>query len=163
MRRLRNGPTLWIGLLLVGGLGAAPAPSSCQGVERTIDEVRRAWAQPSARPQPNAPGWNAFFDALRAEFRTYATAPDDNSRLVSLNRLYQMSVALRGVQWGPAITVREELRAWLRPRGRLAWAERRLRQGVGGLRTPPDPGIQGNRQRWVTFVDQDLGSSLKQY
>jgi hypothetical protein len=100
---------------------------------------------------------------LKAEFRNYAAAPDDNSRLVSLNRLYQMSVALRGVQWGPAFTVREELRSWLRPRVRLAWAERRLVQAVGGLRMSPDPRIQGNRQRWVTFVDQDLGSALKQY
>lgn len=163
MRRLWNGPILWVGLLVGGGLGAAPAPSSYQGVDWTIDEVRRAWAQPSARPQPNAPGWNAFFDALRGEFRTYATAPDDNSRLVSLNRLHQMSVALRGVPWGPANAVREELRVWLRPRVRLAWAERRLLQAVGGLRTTTDPTIRGNRERWVTFVDQDLGAALKQY
>src|SRR4051794_10250658 len=99
MRSLWNGRIVLVGVLMGAALGAAPAPPSYQGVERPIDEVRKAWAQAGARPQPNAPGWNAFFDALRGELRTYSTAQDDNSRLASLNRLYQMSVALRGVNW----------------------------------------------------------------
>ncbi len=162
MRRL----VVWTGIFALGGLGtclgAAPAAPSYVGVERTIDGIRNDLARPGTS-QPNAPGWNAFFEALRNEFRTYATATSDNDRLVSLNRLYQMSVALRSVAWPPALRVREELRNWLRPRVRLAWAERQLVNSVRGLGAAPSTAAQENRQRWVQFVDNDLGSAMHDY
>src|SRR5947209_2155090 len=143
----------WKRILMLGSLGfclgAAPAAPSHYGVERSIDEIRNAWARPGANAQPNAPGWNAFFDALRREFQAYDAAPSENDRLVSLNRLYQMSVALRGIAWPPAVRVREELRAWLRPRVRLAWAERSLIDSVRRLGVTPYAAVQGNRQRWL--------------
>ena len=43
---------------------AAPAAPTYVGVERTIESIRQAWAKPGARPEPNADGWNALFDAL---------------------------------------------------------------------------------------------------
>ncbi len=163
MRRLN----LWkmvvpLGALVIG-LGAAPAAPDYHNVQRTIDEIRADWAKPGAGQQPNAPGWNAFFDALLNEFRTYAAARDENERLASLNRLYQYSRALGAVGWRPAAGLHEELRAWLRPRVRLAWAERRLVDSVRGLRASADGGVNENRTRWIKFVDDDLGAALRQY
>ena len=153
---------VWSWILVVGCLGAAPAAPSYLGIERSIDSVRNELAKPGTA-QPNAPGWNAFFDALTNEFRAYANAPTDNDRLVSLNRLYQMSVALGSVAWPPALQVREELRNWLRPRVRLAWAERQLRDTLRNLGLAPSPTVQDNRRRWVVFVDDALGSALHDY
>jgi hypothetical protein len=144
-------------------LGAAPAAPSYYEVERTIVTVRETWEKPGTVAQPNAPGWNAYFDALLAEFRNYSAAQDEASRLSSLNRLYQMSVALAGTSWRPAAELREELRSWLRPRVRLAWAERRLVDQVKGLGSTADPGVRGNRQRWIEFVGKDLGEALQRY
>lgn len=149
--------------VLGAGLGAAPAAPSYYAVEQKVGSIRDGWAKPGATAQPNAPGWNAFFDALLDEFKAYAGFPDGNDRLASLNRIYQMSVALRGTTWQPGAELREELRAWLRPRVRLAWAQRRLVDSVRGLATTSDPAIRKNRDRWVEFVGQDLGEALRQY
>jgi len=163
MRRLRH----WQLACVFGGLsiamGAAPAAPSYHAVQRPIDDIRKAWATPNATADPNAPGWNAFFNALLAEFNTYSNAQDSNAQLVSLNRLYQMSVALQSVEWPPAVRVREELRNWLRPRVRVAWAERRLLDAISGLATSPDPAVRSNRDQWVRFVDDGLGAALRQY
>ena len=95
----------WAVLLAVGSLGsalgAAPAAPSFFEVEKTIQDIRQDWAKPGAAFQPNAPGWNAFFDALLAELRTCGNAQSEGDQLVSLNRIYQMSVALEGVRWTP--------------------------------------------------------------
>ncbi|MBV8611755.1 MAG: hypothetical protein JO034_30480 [Singulisphaera sp.] len=153
---------VWSWILIAGSLGAAPAAPSYLGIERSIASARNELAKPGTA-QPNAPGWNAFFDALTNELRAYANAPTDNDRLVSLNRLYQMSVALGSVSWPPALQVREELRNWLRPRVRLAWAERQLRDTLRNLGLAPSPAVQDNRRRWVVFVDDALGSALHDY
>jgi hypothetical protein len=145
------------------GLGAAPAAPTYHSIARTIDGVQKAWNERKDNPDPNAPGWNAFFDALKREFRAYALADNDNDRLVALGQIYQMDVALYGVSWQPAADLREELRVWLRPRVQLAWAERRLVDTVQGLATTTDPAVSSNRQRWVQFVDSDLGSALREY
>ena len=71
-----------------------------------------------------------------------------------------MSAALSSVPWTPAIQLREELRQWLRPRVRLAWAERRLDDTVRNLPPTSDPSTVANRQRWVNFVSDDLGLAL---
>src|SRR5215210_5441886 len=127
-------------------LGAAPAAPSYVGVERTIERVRQEWKKAEARPQPHAEGWNAFFDAVLGELRAYAAAGDEDARLRSLGRLYQMSVTLEGVTWAPAGELRAALRTWLRPRVRLAWAERRLREAIGGLAPSPVSTVQDNRR-----------------
>src|SRR4051794_27142090 len=108
MRRL--GVLKWVlaGACLGAVMGAAPAAPSFYTVERSIASIRGAWGKPGAAPQPNAPGWNAFFDALLAEFRTYHAATGENDRLASLNRLYQMSVAMAGTNWRSAALMREE-------------------------------------------------------
>src|SRR4029079_11363737 len=85
------------------------------------------------------------------------------ARLTPLNRIYQMSQALGKVAWPPAYRIREELRQWLRPRVRLAWAERRLDETVRNLPPSGDSSVLANRQRWVDFVDNDLGQALAQY
>jgi hypothetical protein len=132
-------------------------------VERAVSEIRQSWAKPGAPAQPNAPGWNAFFDAMLGELRNCSTAPSANDRLVSLNRLYKMWVALEVTPWHEGAALRDELRSWLRPRVKLAWAERRLVEKVRGLATPASPAVQENRQRWLQFVDSDLGRALRRY
>ncbi len=143
------------------GLGAAPAAPSFLAVERKIDDIRDSWSKPGAPAQANAAGWNAFFDGLKSELHQYATAQSEYDRLVSLNRIHQFSVALSGSNWHPAQELREELRTWLRPRVHLAWAERRLIDTIRGL--APSPAAEGNRQSWISFVDDDLGSALRKY
>jgi hypothetical protein len=133
------------------------------GVEQTIGTIRGNWARPGAPQDPNAPGWNALFDALLSDLREYAQAPNSTARLTPLNRLYQISQSLGTVAWPPASLVREELRQWLRPRVRLAWAERRLDQTVRNLPPSSDSTVVANRQRWVDFVENDLGHALSQY
>ena len=162
--------TLAAGMLIGLGVGsssssqaAAPAPPSYIGVEKTISSIRDSWSRPGAVADPNAPGWNVFFDALLNDLRTYSKADNQTDRLTALGRIYQMSVALAAVPWAPAIQVREELRQWLRPRVHLAWAERRLDETVRNLPPSSDPSIIANRQRWVDFVSNDLGQALGEY
>lgn len=163
MRSLRQWRVIFAAGSLGLGLGAAPVAPSYIQVQQTIDRTRNDWSRQGAAPQPNAPGWNAFFDALTGELQTYSKAAEENARLASLNRLYRMSLALRGINWPVAAEVREELRAWLRPRVRLAWARRRLVRSVEDLGPAAGPGVQGNRNRWVQFVKDDLGSALRNY
>ena len=108
MRRFPIGRGMLLALGLTVALGAAPAAPSYHAVSRTIDDIRRQWKQPGAREEPNAPGWNAFLDALLAEFKAHSGAASEGDRLASLNRLYEMAVALNGVSWSPAIRVRND-------------------------------------------------------
>jgi hypothetical protein len=148
--------------LAVGG-GAAPAPPSYHGIERAIADIRHAWAKPGAPAQPNASGWNTFFDAMLGELRKFATATSENDRLASLNRLYKMWVGLEVIAWREGEPLRAELRAWVSPRVKLAWAERRLVDKVRGMAPPATAAVGENRQRWLQFVDSDLGRALRQY
>ena len=160
MRRFALGNLL---LWLMGtatAFGAAPAAPSYVGVERAIQDVREGWGKPGAEAQPNAPGWNAFFDALRAELQTYCAAADENARLKSLGRIHQFWLALQPVIWHGGSRVRDELHGWMEPRIRLAWAERRLVDHVKSLAPTSDEAIMSNRSRWVAFVNQQLASAL---
>jgi len=132
-------------------------------VERAVNEIRQSWAKPGAPAQPNAPGWNVFFDAMLGELRNCSTAASENDRLVALNRLYKMWGALEVTPWPQGAALRDELSNWLRPRVKLAWAERRLVDKVRGLSAPATPAVQQNRQRWLQFVDSELGRALRQY
>ena len=163
MRRLSLRQLLLVAACLGVGVGAAPAPPSYHGIERAVSEIRQSWAKPGAAAQPNAPGWNAFFDAMLGELRQCSKAPSENERLVALDRLYKMWVALEVTPWREGEALRDELRSWLRPRVKLAWAERRLVEKVRGLSTPASPAAQQNRQRWLQFIDSDLGQALRLY
>jgi hypothetical protein len=149
--------------LLNGVLWAAPAGPSYLGIERTIAEIRRSWSSPGAPAEPNAPGWNALFDALLADLRSYSKAESDEQRLKALNHVYEISTALSTVAWVPAANLRDELRQWLRPRVRLASARQQLRETVQALPATTDPHILANRSRWVAFVQDDLGHALHDY
>ncbi len=159
-----------LGILGIAGIApapkwleAAPAAPTYMGVERTIESIRQSWSTPGARTSPNTDGWNALFDALLQDLRSYAKAGDDTERLGALDRVYQISQALNTVSWEPAAKVREELRQWLRPRIRLAWARQRLRDTVQALPASTNPTIQANRSKWVEFVQDDLGQALRDY
>lgn len=150
-------------LLSAAALGSAPASPTSLGVERAVAAIRAEWAKPGAPTQPNAPGWNAFFDRLTADFAAYANAPDERARLIALNHLYQMDLALRGSNWPRAAEVDAPLREWLRPRIALSWAASRLREAVLGIPASADAAVQGNRQKWIKFVDDGVGPALKDY
>ena len=152
-----------VGATLGVALGAAPAAPSYQLVESAIARVRSDWAKPGVAADPNAPGWNALFDALLRDLRTYATATTDADRLTALGRVHQESLALRSVSWRPAAQVHEALRTWLEPRVRVAWAERRLLNWVKGLPQAADSSVKGNRERWLQFVGEGLGQALQKY
>jgi hypothetical protein len=163
-------PTTFLGAMAVvlgtlGGsrLAAAPAPSTYANVERAIQQVADAWSNPDGPKDPNAPGWGLFFDAIRAQLRAYTDAQTPEDRLPPLNQLYQMSAALEAVAWQPGQTIREELRAWLRPRVRLAWAERHINERLAALPPTDDPAVQANRAKWSSFVAEDLGKALHDY
>jgi len=142
---------------------AAPAPPTYIGVERTIDSIRQAWSRPGARPEPNADGWNSLFNTLLEQLQAYAGAEDEAGRLTALNRVYEIQAALETVAWPPAATLRAEVREWLRPRARLAWARRQLSDTVESLPPASDPAAQANRARWLDFVRNDLGGALRAY
>lgn len=148
---------------LAVALGAAPAASTSREVQQSIDQIRAGWAKPGAAEQPNAPGWNAFFDRLNADLSEYASAKSEDDRLRSLAELHQLSVALREVGWTPAAELNETLRAWLRPRVALAWAIRNVRDSVRGLPETGNPSVQGNRDRWLSFTENNLGAALRDY
>jgi hypothetical protein len=143
--------------------GAAPAPPSYYVVERTIGKIRADWAKPGSNSQPNASGWNALFDATLADLHTYTVARSEDDRLAALSRLYQISNGLASVGWAPAAELREGLREWLRPRVRLAWAERRLVDKIQGMPASTNPSVTGNRESWLQFVNNNLGQALHDY
>ena len=141
---------------------ASKAAPSYLGVTRAIKDVVTPWSESGATPPEAAPGWRTFFDALGQELDTYAAAPDEQARLVSLNRLHEMGLALDGVPWAPVARVRVALAEWLTPRVRLAWAERRLIDFVNGQKGT-SPTTTENSERWVKFVGDDLGAALASY
>jgi hypothetical protein len=151
-----------LGCLLTVSLGAAPATPSYVGVEQTIAKVRSDWEKGGANVDPNAPGWNIYFDAIRSELQTYSTAPNEGDRLRSLGRLYQMWAGLTRFNWGPSNEVRDSLAAWLTPRVTLAWAYKSISDSLQGL-PPADQATQENRDRWLKFVSDDLGTALRNY
>ena len=109
---------------------ATPPATSYAGVEKNIASIRQGWSRPGAVKDPNARGWNVLFDSLLGDLNEYSKAENSTARLTPLNRIYEVSNALAAVPWSPAASLREELRQWLRPRIRLAWAERRLDETV---------------------------------
>ena len=148
----------------VANVNAAPAAPSYLGVEKRIESIREEWGKPGAQPQPNAAGWNALFDTLLDQLNAYAKAEDDTARLTALGQIYQISNSLGTVTaWAPAETLREEIRQWLKPRVRLAWARRRLSDTIQTLPAVSDSSVKANRQRWVEFVQDDLGTALRDY
>lgn len=141
----------------------APAAPSYIGVEKRIESIRQSWTKPGARPEPNADGWNSLFNTLEQQLQAYGQATDDVGRLTALNQLYEISAALATVAWPPAAEIREELRQWLRPRVRLAWARRRLDERLESVPPSADEAAKANRSRWKAFVDNDLGGALREY
>jgi hypothetical protein len=142
---------------------AAPAPPTYIGVERTIHSIRQAWSRPGARPEPNADGWNNLFNTLLEQLQACAGAEEEAGRLTALNRVSEIQAALETVAWPPAATLRAEVRAWLRPRARLARARRQLSETLESLPPATDPAAQANRTLWLDFVGNDLGGALRAY
>jgi hypothetical protein len=154
---------LWYGvgvLLTIASLGSAPATPSYIGVDQAMKSLR---ANLEARPQANGPGWVAFADSVEADLKAYSGAESDDDRLKALGKLYGYWNGLAKVSWKPAATLRYELQGWLRPRIALAWASRRLIEGVRGLPAATAGSAQANREGWVSFVGTRLGSALHEY
>jgi hypothetical protein len=165
MPRARTSRKLWWGLVATLTIGVswsgrveaqssfAPAPPSYTAVLRTIDSTRKS--QPLAGSS-EAGGWNAYFDELKKQLDAYAAARTSNDQLAPLNRVYRLSAGLEGLAWEPAIELREAIRDWLRPRVRMAWAERRLTESLTGTATSAEDAEF--RKGWSSFVD---GSGMR--
>ena len=84
-------------------------------------------------PRVSAPGWRAFFDALKGELANYGTAvTSERARLLSLGSAPQDGPGPLDRRLGARPSkVRSALDEWLTPRVRVAWAERRLVEFVG--------------------------------
>src|SRR5262249_52730558 len=135
---------------------AAPAPPTYIGVERTIDWIQQAWSRPEARPEPNADGWNSRFNTLLEQLQAYAGAEDEAGRLTALNRVSAIQAALETVAWPPAATLRAEVREWLRPRARLAWARQQLSDLVEAPPPARAPAAPAHRPARLRLVRNDL-------
>jgi hypothetical protein len=141
---------------------AAKAAASYHAVLKAIDDATRPWDAPGATAPAAAPGWRAFFDALKGELASYSGATGENARLVSLNRLYKFNTALWGVAWGPAVPIRTALDDWLTPRVKIAWAERKLFDYVESHKGD-STGSAEHTIAWKRFVDDDLSAALASY
>lgn len=137
------------GIAVVVFAGGATPPTSSVGVEHRIARIREAWAKPEAVAQPNADGWNAYFDAISQELGTYRTATEPAARDAALARLRRLHDGLTSSAWGPAGEIRAELAAWLQPRVDLGAAERTLADGIGAL-----PEGSSARAAWTTYHAQ---------
>jgi hypothetical protein len=170
MPRARTSTKLWCRLVAALTVGVswsgrveaqssfAPAPPSYTAVLRTIDSTRKS--QPLTGSS-EAGGWNAYFDELKKQLDAYAAARTSNDQLAPLNRVYRLSAGLEGLAWEPAIELREAIRDWLRPRVRMAWAERRLTESLTGTATSTEDAEF--RKGWSSFVDGKLGNALREF
>ncbi|HEY2155911.1 MAG TPA: hypothetical protein VGH33_09800, partial [Isosphaeraceae bacterium] len=137
--------------------GMAPAAPSYAAAVKTIDTIRDGW---TAAAPPEAPGWYSFFDDLRRDFDAYANATTWSDRLAALERIETRAEKLGTVAgWAPAAELRAALLEWVRPRIRLARAEKALADALAG----PGQGDEANRKDWAAFVDERLGGPLKDY
>ena len=133
----------------------APAAPSYAAALRTIDTVRTGWTNGAPA---EAGGWYTFFDNVRGELGSYAAAKTWADQLAVLDRVEVQAAKLDGVAgWAPAGELREALTGWLRPRLRLARAERQL----AGVLAATGSADDANRKDWATFVDEKLGGPLR--
>ena len=112
-RRMRRWKWLMV-LGIAGCLGWAagrrpgrprPRPRPMSASSGRSSRSGRRGRSPGRRPEPNADGWNALFDALLDDLQAYGQAQDEADRLTALDRIYEISAALGTVAWPPAATV----------------------------------------------------------
>lgn len=143
------------------GLGAAPAPSSYQAVQKKIEFIRADWARPGRVADPNSPGWELLFQKLLDQLKSYGSG-GFAEREAALARIGKIDAGLAGAGWAPGIQIHVALAEWLTPRQQLAVAERTLRVVVGGSGST-NPNQSGYRAGWVRYVEEDLGAALRDY
>lgn len=144
-----------IGLLCA--IGASPATPSYIAVEAAIKKIQTELTPaPSATPNPQAANWIVFCNAVKGDLLAYAGAKRIEDRTKALSRLEAHAQTLTPYAWPPAAELRNSLIEWLRPRHSLAWAEQRLADAVRLLPPSEDQSIMANRQRWLTFLSEDL-------
>ena len=112
---------------------------------------------------PIGPAGMRFVMRCSNDLRNYEKAASDTDRSAALEHIDQIAASLATTAWQPAANLREEIRQWLGPRQRLAWARRRLSDAVEALPATNDPAVTANRKRWVDFVRTDLGTAVQEY
>jgi hypothetical protein len=142
-------------------IGPKATPSH-YAVDRAIAEALKPWDEPNATAPASAPGWRTFFDGLKGELASYASAVDESSRFLALERLQKMDQALGTVTWSPAAQIHSALEEWLAPRMRVASAERRLLEYIAAHKTDPSASSEKSRL-WEKFVGEDLVSAISSY
>ena len=164
MSRRRAGMlvAITIGMMAVAP-GAAPAPRTYVAVEQSIAKGRSALKQPGSGNAAVAQGWNAYFDAIARDLAAYAAAKSEKEQVAALGTAVSDLVRAEGGQLGAC-------RGSERIVGDLAPAARHARVGQ-----PPAPRIgrgtaarvrcpeRAHRDRWIEFVDRDLGTALRDF
>src|SRR5262249_6304246 len=102
--------------LVLAASAAAPVTPSYQGIERSVQAIKKLWDGPAATAQPNRAGWDAICDAVLSDLREYGKAASETDQLPALEHMYQLSESLSTTTWAPAVNLREEIRQWIAPR-----------------------------------------------
>lgn len=164
MDRLRVGALL-LALAIVGASGplrAGPATPSYFAIEESIAAVRASWENAQGDDARRADGWNAIAGSVEQALQEYAAAPDGEARQAALTQIDRISTALQASAWPPAVRLRDDIEAWLRPRMTLVEASRRLTESLNTLPPASSPEVAANRDRW-TSLEQRLSTALRTY
>lgn len=145
-----------------GSLEAGPATPSSFAIERSLVELRSAWAGAEGDDVRRAGGWNEIASAIENALAAHAAAPDGVSRRRALDRVAGLSDALRSSAWPSAVRLRGEIESWLRPRMAIDEASRRLREALQALPSTSSPEVAANRERW-SDLDERLSAALRDY
>lgn len=157
--RARRAALLAVCLGIVTSLGAAPATTSYQSINRLIEKVENDWKALSAEQNPHGAGWLDFFQKVRSELQRFTSSADAEERVAALRKLYKHSQSLSSSGWDLAQRFDTELRQWLRPRIALAWAEYRVLEALQAL---PESEAE-KRDKWQSYIDDVLRPSMHEF
>ena len=162
MRRLRLFQLiLAAGCLGIGG-GAAPGDAELSGGEAHRHRDPAVLGKARRPRSAECPGVERL---LRCHARRAATVPRHRARTTGLSRSTGCTRcgSRSRSRRGRRARSRDELRNWLRPRVKLAWAERRLVDKVRGLSAPASPAVQQNRRAGSSSSTRTWDAALRQY
>src|SRR5262245_17892740 len=85
--------------LVLAASAAAPVTPSYQGIERSVQAIKKLWDAPVATAQPNRAGWDSICDAVLSDLRDYGKAASETDQLAALEHMYQISESLSTATW----------------------------------------------------------------
>ena len=139
-----------------------PRRRAIRSATNSIETIRQSWSVPGARPQPNAAGWDALFDALLNDLKRLRQSDIRSRSTGSARAIQQISSELAAFHGRPPRHCVKRSGSGFAPvssgRGDSA-SSRHGRGHAAQLR----PDVQANRSRWVDFAENELGNALRDY